>query len=139
VEPQPSNLVKPWKQVLALPDLGKGAQTDSPAGIGAVLLFWNPEDGSIQQSDPRPDEDTDPLPPGWDRVSAAVGPRTLAACYAISWRLVVGLLHRSSPKTASKPLLRPVIDGGFFGGRGWGCCVCEGRRMITTATNTSST
>ena len=68
VEPQPLNLPHPWEQVLVVPFLGKKPEFSSRSGVGAVLLYVNPVEGTLQQGDPRPDDSANQLPEGWEQA-----------------------------------------------------------------------
>jgi protein tyrosine phosphatase len=66
VEPQPAGLPAPWEQILVVPSLGKKGSYSTVGGVGALMLFKNPVDGTLQQGDPRPNESADQLPEGWE-------------------------------------------------------------------------
>ena len=54
VSPQPPDLPDPWEQILAVPDMGKKTDYDNLTGIGALFLYTNTADRTVQFSDPRP-------------------------------------------------------------------------------------
>jgi len=68
VSPQPPDLPDPWEQILAVPDMGKKTDYDNLTGIGALFLYTNTADRTVQFSDPRPPpKDPNALPEGWEK------------------------------------------------------------------------
>ena len=68
--PQPPDLNDPWELVLAVPDVGKKKDYHALKGVGAVFLYFNSADHTIQFSDPRPQTvaEEDRLPAGWEQL-----------------------------------------------------------------------
>lgn len=68
--PQPPDLNDPWELVLAVPDVGKKNDYHALKGVGAVFLYFNSADHTIQFSDPRPQTtaEKDRLPAGWEQM-----------------------------------------------------------------------